>query len=98
MRSGRASLNVLSCWLQALLAQSLEHIKKSFEDLSPPLQSMLESLSVEHDQVAGFAQTLLANNEVERLEKIRAHPERMRRSQHPAVGCLLYTSPSPRDS
>ncbi|UCH41148.1 MAG: TauD/TfdA family dioxygenase [Gammaproteobacteria bacterium] len=57
-----------------------------YADLSPPLQRMLEELSVVHDQVAGFTPTLLANNEIERLEKIRAHPEEMRRSVHPAIG------------
>lgn len=57
-----------------------------YEDLSPPLQSMLEQLTVVHDQVTGFEKTLLENNEFERLEKIRSQPENQRRNVHPAVG------------
>ncbi len=57
-----------------------------FDDLSPPLQALLEGLSVVHDQLHGFAPALTANGEFERLEKIRNHPVEMRRNTHPAVG------------
>ncbi len=57
-----------------------------YEDLSPPLQSMLEQLSVVHDQVTGFEKTLLENNELERLERIKIQPEKQRRNVHPAIG------------
>ncbi len=55
-------------------------------DLSPPLRDFLRSLSVVHDQLHGFAPTLLDNHEHERLEKMCAKPERLRRNQHPAIG------------
>ena len=55
------------------------------EDLSSPLRDLLENLSVVHDQVHGFAPTLLDNHEYERLEKMRAKPEQLRRNVHPAV-------------
>lgn len=55
-------------------------------DLSPRLRDWLESLSVVHDQVHGFAPTLIANDEHERLEKMKSHPEELRRNTHPAVG------------
>lgn len=57
-----------------------------FADLSAPMQELLESLTVVHDQVVGFEKTLRENNEFERLEKIRAQPESLRRNLHPAVG------------
>ena len=56
------------------------------DDLSPPLRAMLEGLTVVHDQLHGFAPALIANGEIERLEKIRNHPVEMRRNTHPAVG------------
>lgn len=55
-------------------------------DLSPPLRSLLEGLTVVHDQLHGFEPTLLANREFERLEKMRSHPLELRRNLHPAVG------------
>ncbi len=64
------------------------------EDLSPPLRSLLDNLTVVHDQLHGFEPTLLANNEFERLEKIRAHPPEMRRNTHPAVGTHPLTGRS----
>jgi len=57
-----------------------------YEDLSPPLQSMLGQLSVVHDQVTGFEKTLLQNGEFERLDKIKNQAENQRRNVHPAVG------------
>ncbi len=56
------------------------------EDLSPPLRDLLQQLTVVHDQVRGFAPTLLDNREYERLENMRAKPESLRRNVHPAVG------------
>ncbi len=56
------------------------------DDLSAPLCEFLQSLSVVHDQVHGFAPTLLDNREYERLERMRAKPEALRRNVHPAVG------------
>ena len=56
------------------------------DDLSPPLRSLLEGLTVVHDQLHGFEPTLRANDELERLEKMRAHPPELRRNTHPAIG------------
>ena len=55
-------------------------------DLSPRLRDWLGELSVVHDQVHGFEPTLVANGELERLEKMKSHPEEMRRNTHPAIG------------
>lgn len=60
-------------------------MEAALEDLSPTLRNFLSGLSVVHDQVAGFTPTLLENNEIDRLEQIKAHPEEMRRAVHPAV-------------
>ena len=57
-----------------------------FEDLSLPLQAMLEQLTVVHDQVAGFEKTLVDNGEFERLDQIKARPASQRLNVHPAVG------------
>ena len=64
----------------------IANMEAALEDLSTPIRDLLGNLTAVHDMVEAFIPTLVANQEFERLEKMKAHPEDMRRAVHPAIG------------
>ena len=64
----------------------IANMEAALQDLSPSMSDLLGGLSAVHDMVEAFKPTLIANQEFERLEKMKAHPQDMRRAVHPAIG------------
>lgn len=62
------------------------NMEAALQDLSAPMRDLLGGLTAVHDLVEAFIPTLVANQEFERLEKMKAHPEELRRAVHPAIG------------
>ena len=62
------------------------NMEAALQDLSVPMRELLRGLTAVHDMVEAFIPTLVANQEFERLAKMKAHPEDMRRAVHPAIG------------